>query len=288
MRRSSSPVALCARARRRGHHGSGQLRIVPAADDDDGSSQRRGQLGIARPPLGAPDRPRSERHEPGLDPASREPGIGRGTIRGCEPQRHLRRRQGVGSGQREQPLDLVALPRSRNAEAVGERRRGAGEPCALGNVGQQRQGRAPPGAVGEYRAPIAGPPKRRAQPPETPEPGVGAALVVADHPAHGRMPFEQRRRGRRGDYVHRTVAPSQRGEQRGREHDVTQERRLNDERPACTPRRPCAPASVRPHSTCSTARNASCGISTAPICFIRFLPSFCFSRSLRFRVTSPP
>ena len=38
----------------------------------------------------------------------------------------------------------------------------------------------------------------------------------------------------------------------------------------------------------STARNASCGTSTAPTCFIRFLPAFCFSSSLRLRVMSPP
>ena len=38
----------------------------------------------------------------------------------------------------------------------------------------------------------------------------------------------------------------------------------------------------------STARNASCGISTLPTCFMRFLPSFCFSSSLRLREMSPP
>jgi hypothetical protein len=38
----------------------------------------------------------------------------------------------------------------------------------------------------------------------------------------------------------------------------------------------------------STARNASCGTSTPPTCFIRFFPFFCFSSSLRFRVMSPP
>gem|GEM_PF-5543590 len=52
------------------------------------------------------------------------------------------------------------------------------------------------------------------------------------------------------------------------------------------------PSGHRPshaHSaTFKTLRNASCGSSTEPICFIRFLPSFCFSRSLRLRVTSPP
>ena len=37
-----------------------------------------------------------------------------------------------------------------------------------------------------------------------------------------------------------------------------------------------------------TARNASCGTSTAPTCFIRFFPAFCFSSSFRLRVMSPP
>jgi hypothetical protein len=40
--------------------------------------------------------------------------------------------------------------------------------------------------------------------------------------------------------------------------------------------------------TLRTARNASCGMSTWPTRFMRFLPSFCFSRSLRLRVMSPP
>jgi GTP-binding protein LepA len=41
-------------------------------------------------------------------------------------------------------------------------------------------------------------------------------------------------------------------------------------------------------STWRMARNASWGISTVPTCFMRFFPAFCFSRSLRFRVMSPP
>ena len=40
--------------------------------------------------------------------------------------------------------------------------------------------------------------------------------------------------------------------------------------------------------TFSTARNASCGISTRPTRFMRRLPSFCFSSSLRLREMSPP
>ncbi len=38
----------------------------------------------------------------------------------------------------------------------------------------------------------------------------------------------------------------------------------------------------------STSMNASCGMLTVPNDFIRFLPSFCFSSSLRLRVMSPP
>ena len=41
-------------------------------------------------------------------------------------------------------------------------------------------------------------------------------------------------------------------------------------------------------STFSAAMKASCGMSTLPNCRIFFLPSFCFSRSFRFRVMSPP
>ena len=40
--------------------------------------------------------------------------------------------------------------------------------------------------------------------------------------------------------------------------------------------------------TFKMARNASCGTSTEPMAFMRFLPSFCFSSSLRLREISPP
>ena len=43
-----------------------------------------------------------------------------------------------------------------------------------------------------------------------------------------------------------------------------------------------------PVSVFSTAMKASWGICTEPTVFIRFLPSFCFSISLRLRVMSPP
>ena len=45
---------------------------------------------------------------------------------------------------------------------------------------------------------------------------------------------------------------------------------------------------AHPRQLLRTDRNASCGTSTFPTCFMRFLPSFCFSRSFRFRVMSPP
>ena len=55
-----------------------------------------------------------------------------------------------------------------------------------------------------------------------------------------------------------------------------------------------AAGAARPDQRClsgwvdSAAMKASCGTSTRPITFIRRLPSFCFSSSLRLRVMSPP
>ena len=45
---------------------------------------------------------------------------------------------------------------------------------------------------------------------------------------------------------------------------------------------------LKDQSSFRTARKAFWGTSTLPICFIRFLPRFCFSNSLRLRLTSPP
>ena len=56
-------------------------------------------------------------------------------------------------------------------------------------------------------------------------------------------------------------------------------------------KKPLCETAVRCHyssSRLSTAMKASCGISTLPTCFMRFFPSFCFSRSLRLRLMSPP
>ena len=49
-----------------------------------------------------------------------------------------------------------------------------------------------------------------------------------------------------------------------------------------------ASESLHQSSTCKMARNASWGTSTEPICFMRFLPAFCFSRSFFLREISPP
>ena len=49
-----------------------------------------------------------------------------------------------------------------------------------------------------------------------------------------------------------------------------------------------AKGSAQSSEVFSTARNADWGSSTSPTIFMRFLPSFCFSRSLRLREMSPP
>src|SRR3954463_11868270 len=45
---------------------------------------------------------------------------------------------------------------------------------------------------------------------------------------------------------------------------------------------------VKENQVLSTSMKASWGMLTLPKAFMRFLPSFCFSRSLRLRVMSPP
>ncbi len=47
-------------------------------------------------------------------------------------------------------------------------------------------------------------------------------------------------------------------------------------------------AEAQPSPIFSASMNAACGMSTLPNWRMRFLPSFCFSSSLRLRVTSPP
>lgn len=50
----------------------------------------------------------------------------------------------------------------------------------------------------------------------------------------------------------------------------------------------CTTAETSQLSIFKAAMNADCGISTLPNWRIFFLPAFCFSRSLRLRVASPP
>src|SRR5579884_694801 len=57
------------------------------------------------------------------------------------------------------------------------------------------------------------------------------------------------------------------------------------------PLNPCNASTIKQrkeHHAFNTSINASCGMLTEPKAFMRFLPSFCFSRSLRLRVMSPP
>src|SRR5262249_34993438 len=132
---------------------------------------------------------------------------------------------------------------------------------------------------------------------------IPATLVVADDLTDGGVVLEERCRGRCGDDIDDIESLGQPDDQRQREDDVAEESCLYYESASGGKGRtgkreqgiwsarspvPPFPRSTHLYSTCNTARKASCGISTLPSCFIRFLPSFCFSRSLRLRLTSPP
>ena len=60
-------------------------------DDHDRRVERGRELGVAGPALGAPDRSRRQRHEPGADPALAEPGVRRGAVVGGELEPDRRR-----------------------------------------------------------------------------------------------------------------------------------------------------------------------------------------------------
>ena len=83
-------------------------------------------------------------------------------------------------------------------------------------------------------------------------------------------------------------------EQESKMGETAQTEGIEREISRCDPRRPdLCPVGHRPEaagqlSTFSAAIKASCGMSTLPNWRIRFLPSFCFSSSLRLRVMSPP
>src|SRR5262249_23984706 len=83
------------------------------------------------------------------------------------------------------------------------------------------------------------------------------------------------------------LAPVVTGDELRDEHAAEPCQRLVDrDRPALAHGRPAH--YLLPPLRLSTARKARCRTSTPPPCFIRFLPSFCSSRSFRLREMSPP
>ena len=257
-------------------------RVGGTADHHHRQLERGGERGIVRPAPRAPHRARAptpqSRRTPRDPPATRR-----------RPRGRRRRARGTPSGAARPPVipasaaslrRLVAVQRTGHPLGVEPGRRAPRETGALGDPRGDGERGGAPRAVGQERARVAALPERAGQTGHPGPAAVGAALVVGDHGAHRRVAFQHRRRPRLRHHVHRAVPLGEHREQRRGEHHVAEVRRLHDQRPLAGP--------AADHSTWSTARNASCGISTAPICFMRFFPSFCFSRSLRLRVMSPP
>ena len=130
-------------------------------------------------------------------------------------------------------------------------------------------------------------------------PGLGTAVVDARHGDH--LAIGECRPARTGHEAPGTVCDAR---HRRHEKGVVREalrQRPRGEKALDHRREPCGgcvgaeqlvwPGTrLRPHPspTLSTARKASCGTSTEPMAFMRLLPSFCFSSSLRLREMSPP
>ena len=99
----------------------------------------------------------------------------------------------------------------------------------------------------------------------------------------------KRRGWRREQGCRRRLGVPRRGRRRGRFRRRRRDRGVGSRRRR---RRPGGRRNgrIRFHqvSVCRMERNAAWGIWTRPTFFMRFFPSFCFSRSFRFRLTSPP
>ena len=149
----------------------------------DGLGQRR-VLRLRPPPRSArPATPRARRSrasawcprssrapaptKPGATPALAEPGVGRGAVVRGEARSGPAARPPAAAGQRQQPLDLVAAARPRDAAGVGRRRRAVREADPLAGAREQRERGRPPRAVRQVRPSVAPGPEPPAQPPDT-------------------------------------------------------------------------------------------------------------------------
>ena len=289
---ASRSAALLARAGRR----SGRRRARRAGR----STPPGGRLGdVARAPgLGAPAAPtpaaRSGESAAGsARRAGRGPRAGgrRSSARratraaGAPPPRPRRRRDVVGVGlhrdlgaRREERLEGSSSRSSRSGPSSdgvppptntvwrAHRRRPALALPLLGTGATKRSSR-------RSRVPAVG--RRGARPAVRRWPGAGRDRRGPPAPSRTRSSRSARRRTARGcrggaGRGRRPPPPPRAGRRGG-----ARRRRAHDR-------------SLPSASSSSTARKASWGTSTVPICFMRFLPSFCFSRSLRLRLMSPP
>ena len=244
------------RRRQAGRPGGGVL-ARPAVDEVEveGRHPRRPQGGHRRPdPAGVVD-PAEGGQDPVVealgahrDPGHPGPGQPVGHGRVDRLRVGLDGHLGVGRERQQRPQPV------QHPGQVARRQQGRG-PAPDEHAGDRRRHRAE-GGRGRRRL---GQQRGRVRPPQPLHPGVGdeVAVVAAGqaerhvhvHPEQARV---DQRRGHRG-----------RGGEDGRHR-----RQLSSVRRAAT--------------------NASWGTSTRPICFIRRLPSFWRSSSLRLRVTSPP
>src|SRR4051812_1550054 len=270
------------RCRRR--DGLGQGHIIGPAHYHHIPVESGRKLRIIGPALGPPDRSRSQRRESASHSLTDEPCVGPGKILMGQWQADCSVLLGAGLGEGQEPLDLMTRGRTTNAGSVADRSRRIGKPDPLRRTRPQGKRRRSQRPVRKVHPGIRPASELAPESPETSPTPVHTALVVANHRPHRGMPLQESGGGGRGYDIHWPMPRGQDRQQRSGENHVTEEGGLNNQGGRSDRRT----GGGSHQSTCNTARNASCGISPAPICFIRFLPSFCFSRSLRFRVTSPP
>jgi len=199
-----------------------QRSVVRTTDDHYGRCEFGGELGVVRPTLTAPNRPRRQSDKVSADQPVRHLLI----FRGGPQVGTIEARRAIGEGQ--QTIGFVTRSGFRPGLCI-EEGPAAREANSSRDAREHRQRGAAQGSMREIRLSVGLLPKPPRQRPQSAPTTIRAALVVRENLPDRGMSLEQRSRQRCGHHVHRAMPLRQRGQERRRKNDVSEESRLNDE-----------------------------------------------------------
>jgi hypothetical protein len=146
-----------------------------------------------------------------------------------ETQRNRRTLRGIGLSQCQQPFDLVSGPAPADSAGIREGHSTVGEADPLGCAGPERQDRRPERPMRKVHSTVPPRSQLASQPGEAAKATGSSVLVIGDHLGRRGVMLEQNRSRWGGDHIDGAVPRGEGRQQRGREHDITEEGGLDDE-----------------------------------------------------------